>query len=145
MAEPTEGDVYGAQLAMAKASKIESAQKLVEKATKDPKVIKKLKQETGRGRGRGRGRGKKTVGGDGEVLPNADAEEVVPNADAQVAPKADAEVVPNEDTEVVPSADAQPSVPGKRIKKKVHLLRLDHQLREVLRMPNPTLGRPWIL
>lgn len=36
VAEPTEGDVYGAQLAMAKASKIESAQKLVEKATKDP-------------------------------------------------------------------------------------------------------------
>ena len=55
--ETTEADAYGAQLARKHAAKIEGAQKLVDKASKDPKVIKQLKA-TGRGKGKGKGKGK---------------------------------------------------------------------------------------
>ena len=51
-------DVYQSQLEKSKSIKVASAQNLVDKALKDPKVIKQVKKTEGRGRGRGRGRGK---------------------------------------------------------------------------------------
>ena len=55
-------DPYSAQLAKSKAAKVESAEKLLERASKDPKVQKAInKKATGRaGKGRGRGRGRST-------------------------------------------------------------------------------------
>lgn len=46
----SEDDVHAAQLARKNAAKVESASKLLEKATADPKVIKQLKKPRGKGK-----------------------------------------------------------------------------------------------
>ena len=46
----SEQDVHAAQLARKNAAKVESASKLLEKATADPKVIKQLKKPRGKGK-----------------------------------------------------------------------------------------------
>ena len=81
MEETTESDAYGAQLARKHAAKIEGAQKLVEKASKDPKVIKQLKADTGRGRGKGKGKGRGR--GKKQTEPETPPEEPVPPASEQ--------------------------------------------------------------
>ena len=74
------------RLAKQKASKIQSAQALLEKASSDPKVRKQLKPKRGRGgRGRGRGAGavpKTTLGDLGDYQDEQDEPEVENSKDA---------------------------------------------------------------
>ena len=51
-------DPYLAQLALQKANRVQSAQDLLEKAQKDPKANKVIKNQGKRSKGRGRGRGR---------------------------------------------------------------------------------------
>lgn len=71
-------DPYAAQLAKSKAAKIQSAEKVLQKAANDPKVVKAIqKKQTGRGRGRGRGRGNATKTTEEDMAEVADVD---PNA-----------------------------------------------------------------
>lgn len=69
------GDPYAAQLAKAKAAKVQTAEKLLAQATKDPKVQKAIKKKSSKGKGRGRGK-KSSNPGDVPGTTQGDCEDV---------------------------------------------------------------------
>ena len=94
---PNNDDIYQAQLQQEKAKKIASAQALVTKAQKDPKVIKTATKRTGRGK---RAKGAAHVEGAGNGAGAAGEQEPKPN------PSDESKVVTPETVQTTPQEPA---------------------------------------
>lgn len=142
-------DTYEAQRAFAKAHKVEAAQKLVDKANNDNKVLKHMNKEKpktgkGRGRGRGRGRGAQVTDASTDVAcePVAEPPADVPSQPVAAAP-ADVPAEPS-DTQLAPKAKSKAAA-KKKAGKENEAAGNSGEQDEGQKKAQPDLGALWAL
>jgi hypothetical protein len=104
--DETSQDPYLAQLALQKATRVQSAQALLEKAQKDPKANKVIKAQNKRGRGKGRGKGKGRQGA--QPAAASENQHAAVDEEEQVEGDGDTEGGGGEDTSVPAKGDDGP-------------------------------------